>query len=218
MSAATFSNGVFNRLHNYVYKRPAIKRALLCQGWSDEKKLSVLYDVASRTSALEGDILEIGSAWGRTAVLLGYASSKQIWSIDPHTGGRAYIERGEAQDSFEIFKANLVRNGLGERVKIFKCTTDEVVEKRLIPDSLRFSMVFIDGLHTAKGVKIDFEMAFGHLVQGGVMVFDDYFQETIPDYTEMIDELVLRNGLDLIKDKDNMMVYFEKRQQLQQAK
>ena len=67
---------------------------------------------------LDGDILEIGSAWGRSAVLLGYASSKHIWSIDPHTGGRAFIERGEVQNSFEIFKANLAKNELNERVTL----------------------------------------------------------------------------------------------------
>lgn len=195
MSTVSASNGVFNWLRNYFHKKPAIKRALCCQGWTSDKKLSVLYDIALRTNLLEGDILEIGSAWGRSAVLLGHASSKHIWSIDPHTGGRAYIERGEVQESFEIFKSNLTKNKLDKRVMILKYTTEEVIAKKLLPDSLRFSMVFIDGLHTARGVEIDFDLAFQRLIPGGVMVFDDYFQKTIPDYTMMIDTLVLRHGL-----------------------
>lgn len=210
MSSTSASKGLFNSLRDYLHKRPAIKRALNCQGWTSDKKLSVLYDIALRTSVLDGDVLEIGSAWGRSAILLGYASSKHIWSIDPHTGGRAYIERGEVQESFEIFKANLAKNGLDKRVTILKYTTDEVIAKKLLPASLKFSMVFIDGLHTARGVEIDFGLAFEHLVPGGVIAFDDYFEESIPDYTEMIDALMLRHGLALIKDEDSRMVYFEK--------
>jgi predicted O-methyltransferase YrrM len=210
MSTEITSKNLLSRLRNYVYKRPAIKRALRCQGWTNDIKLSILYDIAIRTSVLEGAILEIGSAWGRSAVLLGHASSKQIWSIDPHTGGRAYIERGEVQESFEIFKSNLSKNRLDNRVTILKCTTEEVVEKKLLPAKLKFSMVYIDGLHTARGVEIDFGMAFERLVSGGFIVFDDYFEDSVPDYTEMIDSLALRHSLALIKDKNSKLVYFEK--------
>lgn len=210
MSDTLASNGMINRLRNYFHKRISINRAIRCQGWSGEKKLSVLYDIAIRVGMLDGEILEIGSAWGRSAVLLGYASKKHIWSIDPHTGGRAFIERGEVQDSFEIFKTNLATNSLTERVTSLKFTTDEVIEKRLLPPSLRFSMVFIDGLHTARGVEVDFGLAFERLVTGGVIVFDDYFEDSIPDYTEMIDVLKERHGLLMIKDEDSRLVYCEK--------
>lgn len=210
MAAESTPKRIFGKLRSYFCDRPAIRQALRCQGWTDKAKLSVLYDIARRTRALDGDILEIGSAWGRSAVLLGHASIKTIWSIDPHTGGRAYIERGDVQDSFEIFKANLARNGLDGRVTILKYTTDEVIERKLLPESVRFSMAFIDGLHTARGVEIDFGLAFERLVPGGVMVFDDYFQESIPDYTEMIDKLAVGHGLNLVKDNDSRLVYVEK--------
>lgn len=210
MNNTSASKGMFNELCSLYHKNAAIKRAFCCQGWTSKKKLSVLFHIASRVRLLEGDILEIGSAWGRSAVLLGHASSKQIWSIDPHTGGRAYIERGEVQDSFEIFKANLVKNGLDGRVKILKYTTDEVIKKKLLPASVRFSMVFIDGLHTGRGVQQDFGLAFHRLVPGGIMAFDDYFEDSIPDYTEMIDALVLRHDLALIKDENSRLVYFVK--------
>ena len=210
MNAASAFKNMLNRLRIFLHKKAAIKHALCCQGWTSIKKLSVLYDIALRTSVLEGDILEIGSAWGRSAVLLGYASSKNIWSIDPHTGGRAFIERGEVQNSFDIFKANLARNGFTSRVTILKFTTDEVIEKKLLPPPIRFSMVFIDGLHTARGVEIDFGLAFERLVPGGVIVFDDYAEDSIPDYTEMIDALMLRHGLTLIKDKDSGLVFTKK--------
>ena len=71
-------------------------------------------------------------------------------------------------------------------------------------------MVFIDGLHTGRGVELDFGLAFQRVVPGGIMAFDDYFEDSIPDYTEMIDVLVLRHGLELIKDEDSRLVYFKK--------
>lgn len=203
-------NGFLELARNYFSMRRAIKRALRCQGWTDKNKLCVLFHVAKTTCGLEGDILEIGSAWGRSAVLFGYASNKNIWSIDPHTGGRAYIERGEVQNSFEAFKANLAMNGLLDRIRILKCTTNEVIEKQMLPNSLKLSMAFIDGLHTARGVEVDFGLAYSHLVQGGILVFDDYFEESIPDYTHMIDELMIKHDLVLIKDRESRLVYLEK--------
>ena len=201
---------MFNRIRNHFHKKRAISEALRCQGWTSEQKLSVLYDLATQTDSLDGDILEIGSAWGRSTVLLGHASGKRIWSIDPHTGGRAFIERGEKQNSFDLFKENLTRNKLVNQVRILKHATVEVMEKGLLPDTQKFSLVFIDGLHTAEGVELDFKLAFERLVPGGVMAFDDYAEKSIPDYTERIDALVLRHKLTLDKDRLSGLVYFGK--------
>lgn len=207
---AAASKGLFNGVRSLFHKRAAIRHALGCQGWTSKQKLSFLYDIAQQTGKLDGNILEIGSAWGRSAVLLAFASNKHIWSIDPHTGGRAYIERGEVQNSFDIFKANMARFGFDGRVTSLKFTTDEVIAKKLLAPSLRFSMSFIDGLHTAKGVETDFELAFARLVPGGVIIFDDYAEASIPDYTEMIDALMERHGLKLINDNKSSLVYIRK--------
>ncbi len=65
----------------------AIRKALTCKGWMDNPKLGLLYDLARRSARIPGDILEIGSAWGRSTVLLCLASKKKVCSVDPHTGG-----------------------------------------------------------------------------------------------------------------------------------
>lgn len=201
---------MFNRIRSHFRKKRAITEGLRCQGWTSLQKLSLLHDLAVETDSLDGDILEIGSAWGRSAVLLGHASGKRIWSIDPHTGGRAFIERGEKQNSFDIFKENLARNKLDNRVRILKHTTAEVMEKGLLPATQKFSFIFIDGLHSAEGVELDFKLAFERLVPNGIMAFDDYAEESIPDYTEMIDALMLMHKLTLIKDAASGLVYFRK--------
>ena len=78
-----------------------------------------------------------------------------IYSIDPHTGGLAYIERGEDKSSFNEFIENLEINCLSKRIKVIKNTAQEVIENTLISYTVRFSLVFVDGLHTSEGVEKD---------------------------------------------------------------
>lgn len=191
-------------------KQRAIRRALVCKGWTNEPKLSRMFDLVQATEHLNGDILEIGSAWGRSTVLLGLASEKSIWSIDPHTGGLAYIRKGENQDSFKEFLRNIEKYGISKKVRILKNTTREVLDQALIPDATEFSLVFIDGLHTPEAVQIDFELSYPRLVKSGVMVFDDYFEPSVRDYAEMIDRLVQANAISLIKDAQSRLVWFFK--------
>ncbi len=191
-------------------KEKAIQNALNCKGWTSEAKLSLLYDLVQKVESLPGEILEIGSAWGRSLVLFGFGSEKLIWSIDPHTGGRAFIERSENQNSFAEFLENIKKFKLESRVKILKNTTKEVLELQLIPKQVKFSFIFIDGLHTAEGVKIDFDYSYERLVEGGIIAFDDYFEPSIPDYSQMIDSLVYEHKLDFIKDEVARLAYIRK--------
>ncbi|MDQ7787556.1 MAG: class I SAM-dependent methyltransferase [Thermodesulfovibrionales bacterium] len=170
-------------------KQMALQSALSCKGWTDQNKLLKLFDLIQETENLDGDILEIGSAWGRSTVLIGLASKKRIWSIDPHTGGLAYIQKGTNQNSFDEFLSNIKTYGIFERVTALKHSTQEVLDSNLIPKELKFSLVFIDGLHTAEGITLDFLLAFEHLEENGVMVFDDYFEPSVMDYSRMIDKL-----------------------------
>jgi predicted O-methyltransferase YrrM len=189
-------------------KQAIIQNALSCKGWTDLLKLSKLFDLVQETENLDGEILEIGSAWGRSTVLMGLASKKRIWSIDPHTGGLAYIQKGANQNSYEEFMRNIRAYGISERVRVLKHTTQEVLDSNLIPDDLIFSLIFIDGLHTAEGVALDFRLSFKLLKRNGIMVFDDYFEPGVKDYTDMIDKLSEKNRISLIRDNLSKLVYF----------
>ncbi len=193
----------------FTKKYSVIRKAKSCKGWTSDEMLDQLYDLAQSIESVEGDILEIGSAWGRSAILFLMASPKEFYSIDPHTGGRAFIERNENQNSLEVFKSNIAKFNFTNRVKNFVNTTQEVVEKNLLQNK-RFAFVFIDGLHSAEGVKIDFDFAYPLLASGGVMAFDDYFSPNIPDYTAMIDLLCKDNQISLIRDSNTKLVYFKK--------
>lgn len=203
-------NFIFQKNQPKNQKKQAIEKALSCKGWTDESKLSQLFDLAQETEQLPGDILEIGSAWGRSLIGFAFASTKNIWSIDPHTGGVAYIKREEDQNSFEEFINNIQRFNLSDRIKILKHTTSEVIELGLVSQATKFSLVWIDGLHTAEGVKTDFNFSFERLCDRGIIAFDDYFNNQFPDYTEEIDLLAQKYQLTLIKDKATKLVYCRK--------
>jgi predicted O-methyltransferase YrrM len=194
----------------YISKQLAISQSLTCKGWTNKRKLGLLYDLSRKIQDLDGDILEIGSAWGRSTILLGKASHKMIWSIDPHTGGLAYINQGQNQDSFNEFKNNITKHGLVNRVHILKLKTHEVMDQQIVPEHTRFAMIFIDGLHTAEGVQIDFDFSFGYLLSKGIMIFDDYFEPSVQDYTDRINELISKHKLYLIKNPDVGLCWYQK--------
>ncbi len=145
-------------------------------------------------------------------MLLGLASKKVIWSIDPHTGGLAYIARDEDQNSFDDFLRNIERAGISNRVQALRNTVQEVVNQALVPDTTKFSLVFIDGLHTPEGVEVDFGFSYDRLVGLGIMVFDDYFEPSVRDYSYRIDQLVKKNNLGLVKHEKSGLVYVIKEQ------
>ena len=94
-----------------------------------------------------------------------------------------------------------------QRVNILKTTTKGVMDSNLIPKESKFSLAFIDGLHTAEGVKIDFDFSYSHLEHRGVIVFDDYFEPSVPDYSQMIEHLIVEKSLNLVQNKDAKLVY-----------
>ena len=170
----------------------------------------MLYDLVVDVCQIEGDLLEIGSAWGRSTVLLALASKRTVWSIDPHTGGSAYVQRGQKQDSYEEFIRNLEKHGVRDKVIVLRHTTEEVLIRQIVPSNVKFAFCFIDGMHTPKAVGIDFNFAYPRLVPRGIMVFDDYFEPSVRDYAKTIERLAEETGEELYKDLDSKLVWIRK--------
>lgn len=189
-------------------KSAILQKASECQGWSTDAQLSLMFDLLQQCVKVEGDILEIGSAWGRSAVMLGLSSPKTLWSIDPHTGGLHYIRKNENQDSYAIFVENLKKNNLTEKTRVLKCTTSEAAAQKLMPENVKLAFVYIDGLHTAEGVAIDIDYVMPRLSSGAVVVFDDYFVPGVVDMKEMIDKKAADHGLKLILNENARLAYF----------
>jgi len=51
-------------------------------------------------------------------------------------------------------------------------------------------LLFIDGDHSYEGVKKDFELWSGLVIEGGIIGFHDYMSKGYPDVTRFVDELL----------------------------
>jgi predicted O-methyltransferase YrrM len=129
--------------------------------------------IAARRYAADRPIVEIGSSFGGSALVMAAATGAarpQIFSIDPDAPTR------------EIMRFAFAREGQLDRLRQIVATSDAAfaVEPELAAHRGRCGLVFIDGLHTWAGVAADIE-AFRPLVAlGGALVFHDVAAQIEP--------------------------------------
>jgi predicted O-methyltransferase YrrM len=112
--------------------------------------------------AKDGDVLEIGSAYGYSTVALALVANSVV-AVDPH------IDHG----SYGALNANLGAYGLDHKVFIMKARSQDVLPS-LVGEQDQFDLVWVDGDHTSGGVTFDVEHALGLLRPGGVLACHDY--------------------------------------------
>jgi len=135
----------------------------------------------------QGAIVEIGSGFGRSACFLAAGSRdakrERVWCVDPHTGGKLYLEQAGVDriDSYPTFLANVRRLGYDDYVHPLVMTSEEAAKWWESP----IRLLFIDGWHP--DCRLDIELWFPFLVPGGVIVFDDYFHPRCPEVRAGVD-------------------------------
>src|SRR3989338_2370553 len=64
-------------------------------GWLSEEQGRLLFELA-RQNGPPGDIVEIGRAYGRSTVCLGWGARQskngKVFAVDPHTGGIGFLK------------------------------------------------------------------------------------------------------------------------------
>lgn len=122
-----------------------------------------------------GDIVEIGSFRGKSAVALAHglnenpAASGKVVCIEPHaefTGVYGGVFGGADRSAY--YHA-MLDSGYADRVALVNLKSADAVRAWDGP----VGMLFIDGDHTYAGVALDVECWEPHLVEGGLLVFDD---------------------------------------------
>jgi len=123
----------------------------------------------------QGDVVEIGSAGGKTTlVLIGAARNvgKHVYSVDPYP---EELEGKATSYSPGICSANkakvkeCVLDAEFPNVTQFNCDLSECIDK--LPKKL--SVVFIDGLHEYDNAKAELELIYPLVVKGGRVYFHD---------------------------------------------
>ncbi len=146
------------------------------RGWLRAPDAYLLYQLA-RGGPASGQIVEIGSAWGRSTIALAAgtraARRERVIAIDPHGGDDWYLAEHDLarESSLAEFRDNIKRFGVDQWVDEVVMTS-QAAAGVVANEPIR--LLFIDGLHTYEGVRSDIETWVPRVVEGGVVVFDDY--------------------------------------------
>jgi predicted O-methyltransferase YrrM len=140
-------------------------------GWLAEGEGLLLYNLAKKCS--KGVIVEIGSWKGKSTIWLASGSKKgknaRVYAIDPHIGSPEHQKMFGKVWTFEEFKKNIKRAGVDDIIVPMVKKSEDAAKNFSKPVGL----AFIDGDHEYDMVKLDYDLWFPKLVEGGVMAFHD---------------------------------------------
>ncbi len=185
---------------------PDIKRyyaeADYVDGWFDKRLIIVLrlIDEFQTKNNIKGNLGEIGVWQGKSFIPLLQLAK--------------YDEKALAVDCFESFEFN--RDNSGGAAGSFKIFTDNINKYCSSPQNLKvkagdslhlqsqdyldavenqkaFRIFSIDGCHEADTTEKDMQNAFESLVDGGVIIMDDYFHWCWPGVSEGVNSFMLKN-------------------------
>jgi len=149
-----------------------------------------LFSIAGTTRG-NGDILEIGSCFGRSTIYLAKGVRRSnhgtVWAVDPHTGDIAW-DLGRVS-TYEVFLRNIRKFGVENRIKPLKMTSKEAAHAW---NGTPIRILFIDGWHSYEAVTEDILLWFPHVISGGLIIFDDYPNPEFPGVRQAVDEQMLK--------------------------
>ena len=129
---------------------------------------------------LQGDVVEIGSWQGRSTSFLARAVKNSengvFYAIDHFKGntGKEHFYRVGKEDLSDLktgFISNMERLGLSDAVQLLDMPNDQAVQSL---QNTRIRFLFIDGDHSKEGVEKDIRLFFPLLLEGAIIVFDDF--------------------------------------------
>lgn len=162
-------------------------------GWLSPQEAKGLYRVA-RTLSENATVVEIGSWQGKsTYCILSGLNSGKVYAIDPFnaSGGEdwnedEYQQKARGIDLLETFKTNVSKFLEAGRVEIRKGFSNEFNN-----EFEQIDFLFIDGDHSIKGCKEDYDLYSHKVSRGGYIAFHDYHPNR-PELgpTHVIDEII----------------------------
>ena len=147
------------------------------EGWMTDGQAELLWRSAAEVPP-GGQIVEIGSFRGRSAIVLARAASGDVdvVAIDPHAGNdRGPQEIGgfedEAEQDHAVFLANLERAGVRHRVRHLRRFSD-VAHGDVAGE---VDLLYIDGAHRYRPALADIRDWGDRVAPGGTLLIHDSF-------------------------------------------
>ncbi len=131
-----------------------------------------------------GRIVEIGTGWGESSSF--FSKLKPNWTIYTIDSFGIYGD-GRIYQSWDHDQVKKILSDLGPNV------IQVLGNSSKIPWEMPIRVLFIDGDHTENGCMADFINYSKHVVQGGLIIFDDYHQENNPNngVKAVVDKIIL---------------------------
>ena len=116
-----------------------------------------IYELVKKHGFNQGDLaLEIGCAWGVSAIAILTAGQGDLISVDSNEGNHARVEVPAA--------------GYADRWQFNHSTSDEFFKD----NQLKYDIVYIDGSHKYPVCESDLINGWDCLKEGGILIADDY--------------------------------------------
>ena len=160
-------------------------------GWLAPSERRFLFKSAAGCSG-KAVIVEIGSWEGKSTAYLAGGSKigkkAKVYAIDPHQDSYAHIPKlGKGISTLEAFKENMLKAGVQDIVEpIVKLSKDAAVgwDKPI-------EFLWIDGEHSYKEAKQDFNLFEKNVIDGGLIAFHD---ATYDNVKTVVKEVLLGSG------------------------
>jgi predicted O-methyltransferase YrrM len=127
----------------------------------------------------EGEILEIGSFKGKSTVILAKSAALQsgngkVNAVDPMTApSETDPDLRGAASSFADFKKNIERHEVADKIEFHQNFSFELAKNWNKP----LRLLWIDGDHTYRGTKLDFDGFAPFLTDGAIVAIHDVLHE-----------------------------------------
>jgi len=144
---------------------------------------------------ISGDILEIGSYFGRSSGFLANYVRQGERLVVCDTFERETPDKYPARPTVPILKNNIIAIAPDFRLTalmIHDCFSRDMV----LGEKERFRCIHVDGGHSHAEALGDLRIAVDHLLPGGLLIVDDYKHAIWPEVTAAVDEF-LRSRSDL---------------------
>lgn len=159
-------------------------------GWLTNEEGEQLWKLAKNCKG-SGVIVEIGSWKGKSTVLLGNGSKAgnkvKVYAIDPFTGSSEHQKDNKKVWTFNEFKKSIKIGKVNDIIIPLVKTSEAAVKDFDKP----VGFIFIDGAHEYELVKMDFNLWFQKVVNGGVMAFHDTIGDGGPK--RVVRDMVLKS-------------------------
>lgn len=149
---------------------------------------------------LKGSIGEIGVHHGKLFVLLMLASSRteRLFAVDVFEEQDKNVDRSGKGDR-QIFERNIARYGVSpEEVQIMQASSLELTSADIAQRFPPIRLCSIDGGHTAQCASHDFALLGAHLMPGGAIILDDFFNQSWPGVMSGLVDALHRPGASLV--------------------